>query len=95
MKPSATEEYLFDLRGFLVLRKAVDPEHLDELNKIVDGYEDRASDEWRGWVHRSPLSIETDQDKSHLHNVFEMGGTVRAFDRPTLLDRSHQPFRRW
>lgn len=33
---SAMDEYLFDLRGYLVLKNAVPVEHIDKLNAIID-----------------------------------------------------------
>ena len=37
-RPAVTpmEEYLFDLRGFLVLRNAIAPDHLAEINAALD-----------------------------------------------------------
>ena len=67
--PTEMEEYLFDLRGYLMLEGAVDAAHLAELNAIVDTYTDMEPGDWRGWVRRSP-SVKT---AKHLHQVFEMG----------------------
>ena len=38
MQPTEMEEYLFDLRGYIVLKNAVDAEHLVALNEIIDTY---------------------------------------------------------
>ena len=38
MKPTEMEEYLFDLRGYLVLDQAIDPDHVGELNDVLDTY---------------------------------------------------------
>ena len=32
--PTEMEEYLFDLRGYLMLERAVDADHLGEMNAI-------------------------------------------------------------
>ncbi len=53
MQPTEMEEYLFDLRGYIVLKNAVDAEHLAEINAIVDTYRDLEPNGWRGWVHRT------------------------------------------
>ena len=55
MRPTEMEEYLFDLRGYIVLKRAVDAGHLAEINAIVDTYLDVEPDGWRGWVHRDPI----------------------------------------
>jgi len=82
MKPTEMEEYLFDLRGYLVLKNAVDKAHLEELNAILDTYMDLAPDKWRGWVYRAKHDA-----VRHLHNIFEMGEAFeRLIDHPSWLD---------
>ena len=79
MQPTEMEEYLFDLRGYIVLKNAVDAEHLVELNEIIDTYYDLEPDGWRGWVHRSARV-------RHLHNIFEMGEPFeRLIDHPSWV----------
>ena len=79
MQPTGMEEYLFDLRGYIVLKNAVDVGHLVELNEIIDTYHDLEPDGWRGWVHRSGGA-------RHLHNVFEMGEPFeRLIDHPSWI----------
>ena len=81
MQPTATEEYLFDLRGYIVLKNAVAADHLAEINAIVDTYRDVDLDEWRGWVHRDAI-----EGLAHLHNVFEMGEPLeRLIDHPSWI----------
>ena len=46
--PTEMEEYLFDLRGYLMLEGAVDPAHVADLNTIIDSYMDLKPGEWRG-----------------------------------------------
>ena len=72
--PTASEEYLFDLRGYLRLENAVGDAHLEELNARLDTYLDLEPDQWRGRVYRHPGRGET----RHLHNLFEIG---EAFER--------------
>ena len=59
--PTAMEEYLFDLRGYLILEGAVDADHVAEMNAIVDTYTDLEPGEWRGWGgsgHGGALPVE-------------------------------------
>jgi hypothetical protein len=82
MKPTEMEEYLFDLRGYLVLKNAVDKAHLEELNATLDTYLDLEPDNWRGWVYRANHS-----PVRHLHNIFEMGEAFeRLIDQPAWMD---------
>ena len=82
--PTEMEEYLFDLRGYLMIEGAVDAEHRAELNAIVDTYQDMKPGEWRGWVRRAP-NIAT---KLHVHQVFEMGEPFeRLIDYPAWIER--------
>ena len=34
--PTALDDFLFDLRGYLVLKNAVEPELVDRLNQTID-----------------------------------------------------------
>ncbi len=62
--PTELQEYLFDLRGYLMLEEAVDADHLVELNALVDDYTDMDPGEWRGWVRRSPKVT----NAKHIHS---------------------------
>ena len=66
--PTALEEYLFDLRGYLHLENAIDRAHVAELNALLDTYLDLAPDHWRSWTHRHNAD-----GYFHLHNLFEIG----------------------
>lgn len=80
--PTEMEEYLFDLRGYLVLKNAVDTDHLALLNATLDTYLDLEPDTWRGWVYRA-----NNDPVQHLHNIFEMGEPFeRLIDHPAWLD---------
>lgn len=80
----AMDEYLFDLRGFLMLENAIDAEHVAALNATLDTYQDLEPGEWRGWVRRSPRSGGT---TNHLHQLFEMGEPFeRLIDHPSWID---------
>ncbi|MDA0708618.1 MAG: phytanoyl-CoA dioxygenase family protein [bacterium] len=86
MKPTQMEEYLFDLRGYLVLKNAVDPSHLEALNAILDTYMDLEPDAWRGWVYRA-----RHEPVRHLHNIFEMGEPFeRLIDHPSWMDHMNR-----
>jgi len=80
--PSESEDYLFDLHGYLLLGNAVDVVHLAELNDLLDAHLDMQIDEWRGHIHRPAKPT----DIIHLHNLFKMGEPFeRLIDHPAWL----------
>ena len=78
------DEYLFDLRGYVMLENAVDRDHLAEMDAILDTYRDLEPGEWRGWVRRSPHNQDSTRQ---LHQLFEMGEPFeRLIDHPSWID---------
>ncbi|NKB69839.1 MAG: hypothetical protein GKR89_22430 [Candidatus Latescibacteria bacterium] len=78
--PTEMEDYLFDLRGYLVLPQAVDPGHLQQLRQGLEPYLDMEADAWRGHVHRQGSG-------GHFHNLFEMGDPFeRLIDHPAWIN---------
>lgn len=58
--PSALDDFLFDLNGFLILEKAVDKELLDRLNGEFDNFPRTiARGEWYGGAQRRDYTGET------------------------------------
>ena len=79
--PTEMEEYLFDLRGYLILERAVEQNHVADMNRILDTYLDLDPDEWRGWVYRAMTN-----PTRHLHQLFEMGEPFeRLIDNPAWI----------
>ncbi len=81
--PTDIDNYLFDLRGYLVLKNAVDAGHLAALNNTLDQYRDVEPQGWRGHVHRA--------DNFHangieLQNIVEAGEPFeRLLDHPAWV----------
>src|SRR5258707_9882330 len=46
------QDYLFDLRGFIIIKQAISPDLADKLNQIIDTYLDLKYLDWRGNVQR-------------------------------------------
>jgi hypothetical protein len=46
------QDYLFDLRGYIILKQAAAPELIDRLNQAIDPYLDLEYLQWRGNVQR-------------------------------------------
>ena len=51
VQPTAMQDYLFDLRGFLVLRNAIAPEQLAAMNGWIDDRPSTGPGDWIGNVH--------------------------------------------
>eukprot|EP01051_Picozoa_sp_SAG22_P029460 SAG22_NODE_10931_length_509_cov_1.009756_2_plen_80_part_01 len=73
------QDYLFDLRGYLVLKNVLTRGHVAQLNAGIDAHMDLEPGEWRGWVQRAPPGRNTRE----LHNLFEAGPAFEALiDHP-------------
>jgi phytanoyl-CoA dioxygenase PhyH len=86
-QPSAMDDYLFDLRGYIILEQAVEPELVDALNGAFDGIPpDLQPGQWWGNVHR----IESKKDAAkglELQNVVEAGEPFeRLIDHPSWIN---------
>ena len=77
--PTELEDYLFDLRGYLVFEKAVSTDHVRQLNTDLDPYVSMKLGEWRQNVHRL---------KEHeIHNIIEISESFeQLIDLPSWLD---------
>ena len=42
----STQDYLFDLQGYLVLENAISPEDLREMNQWIDDHESYVEEPW-------------------------------------------------
>lgn len=81
--PTELENYLFDLRGYLVMERAVDAEHVAALNAILDTYRDVPPMQWRGNVQRVDR---TANNGLNLQNVVEAGEPFeRLIDHPAWV----------
>ena len=82
--PSALDDYLFDLRGFLILRGAVEPSLVADLNSALDNFPSLEWGEWHGNVQRfdnhGAAGVE-------LQNIVEGGEPFeRLIDHPSWIN---------
>ncbi len=78
--PSALDDFLFDLRGYLVLKQAVEPDLLDDLNGAIDALPPLRYEEWYGNAQRRDYNEATGLE---LHNCVEAGEPFeRLIDHP-------------
>lgn len=80
---TAVDEYLFDLRGYLVLEKAIDPDLVDDLNEALDRFPDLEYGEWHGNVQRFDNNGSAGVE---LQNIVEGGEPFeRLIDNPSWV----------
>ena len=81
--PSPLEDYLFDLRGYLILENAVDLAHVGELNAVLDNFPDLEYQQWHGNVQRFDNNGNAGIE---LQNIVEGGEPFeRLIDHPSWL----------
>jgi hypothetical protein len=83
------EEYLFDLRGFLVLRNVITPDHLAEINRSLDSIlaldPPLQKGEWHGGVLAHTFG---GKDGTNLQHIYEGGEPFeRLIDNPAWIEK--------
>lgn len=82
-EPSALDDFLFDLRGFLILEKAVEPELLAALNGAFDQFPPL---EYGQWWRNTQRRDYTGHTGFELHNCIEAGEPFeRLIDHPSWI----------
>jgi len=82
--PDELERYLFDLRGYLVLRKALDAVELRALNEGIDALLPLKLGEWNGYVQGHNYG---DNDGFNLQQIYEGGPAFeRLIDHPAWIE---------
>ena len=79
-----TEEYLFDLRGYTIIREALDRDHLGALNDWIDALPPLETGQWFGNVYTHSYG---GIDGVNLQDIIE-GGEIfeRLIDHPAWTD---------
>jgi ectoine hydroxylase-related dioxygenase (phytanoyl-CoA dioxygenase family) len=86
--PHDTLDYLFDLRGYAILKNAVDAQHLVELNKAFDNFPDLPYMGWHGNVQRLDNNGLAGLE---LQNIVEGGEAFeKLIDHPAWIERLHK-----
>ncbi len=83
-QPTPMEDYLFDLRGYLILENAIEPQLLDALNAEFDQFpRDLPMGGWYKGAQRRDYNPATGME---LHHCLEIGGPFEALiDHPSWL----------
>jgi hypothetical protein len=83
--PTPMENYLFDLRGYLVLEEAVGPEQLQRINAAIDAIPPLGNGEW--WGNVQGHSYHNEIDGRNLQNIVEGGEPFEELiDQPAWMD---------
>ncbi|MBM3264875.1 MAG: phytanoyl-CoA dioxygenase family protein [candidate division Zixibacteria bacterium] len=84
--PSITELdiYLFDLRGYLLLKGALDEAEVDALNAVLDALPALLPGQWHGNVHAHRYGT---SDGLNLQQIYEAGESFeRLIDHPSWFE---------
>ena len=82
--PSALDDFMFDLNGYLILRNAAEPELLAELNTAFDNFPPLEHGEWWGNAQRRDYHSVTGFE---LHNAVEAGAPFeKLIDHPSWIN---------
>lgn len=89
-QPSDLDDYLFDLRGYLILREAIDPDLLGRLDRAFDEFP-QDLEPW-GWWGNVQRSDDGDHAKGYeLQNIVEAGGPFEELiDHPSWIGYVHR-----
>ncbi len=83
-KPTALDDFFFDLRGYLVIRQAVEPALIADLNAAIDAFPPLGYGEWLGNAQRRDYTTSTGLE---LHNCVEAGEPFeRLIDYPGYIE---------
>ena len=81
----AMQDYLFDLRGYLILENAVDAAHITELNGALEAFPALEWGQWHGNVQRFDNNGNAGTE---LQNIVESGEPFeRLIDHPSWVNR--------
>jgi ectoine hydroxylase-related dioxygenase (phytanoyl-CoA dioxygenase family) len=83
--PTPIEDFEFDLRGFLVLRGALEADEIRRLNAAYDRFPPLSNGEWVGNAQRRDYTKDTGFE---LHNVLDCDDRAFEFliDHPSWID---------
>lgn len=84
-KPTDMETYLFDLRGYIVLKNALSQEEVAALNASIDSMLPIEHGDWHGNVHAHNFGA---NDGLNLQQIYEAGDPwARLIDHPSWIEK--------
>jgi len=86
-RPTDIDDYLFDLRGYVILEQALEPELVDALNAGFDAFPDIPPQGWWGNVQRIDDDPQVTNLALDIQNIVEAGEPFeRLIDHPSWID---------
>lgn len=86
--PTPHEDFFFDLRGYLVLENAVEPQLIADLNRAFDGFPPLEPMQWWGNTQRRDYTTDTGFE---LHNCLEAGAPFeKLIDHPSWVSHARR-----
>ena len=83
--PSPREMFTFDLNGFIIIRGAIDREHVADINYSLDRLQHLGLGEWAGHVHGHSYG---GREGLNLQQIYEAGACwERLIDHPVYIER--------
>ncbi|MBL4576143.1 MAG: phytanoyl-CoA dioxygenase family protein [Opitutaceae bacterium] len=82
---SDLDKYLFDLRGYLLLEKALNTQEVEDLNACLETIPLKEPDEWHGHVHSHVFA--SANEGLNLQQIYEAGAPFeKLIDHPSWID---------
>jgi len=83
-KPSQLEKYLFDLNGYILIKKALQKKEIKECNKIIDKLKNLKNGKWNGYVHGHNYG---GKEGLNLQQIYESGKPFeKLIDHPSWIN---------
>lgn len=82
---SELDQYLFDLRGYLILKNALSKTEVAEMNATLDSLSIAEQGGWDGWVHAHSFG---GKDGTNYQQIYEAGPAFeRLIDHPSWIEK--------
>jgi hypothetical protein len=82
-KPTELERYLFDLNGYIVVKKALKKFEVNACNKIIDKLKNLKNGEWQGYIHGHNYG---GKEGLNLQQIYEAGKPFeKLIDHPSWI----------
>ena len=83
--PTDMEKYLFDLRGYIVLKNALTLDEVNEINAAIDAIPKMQNGEWYGYIQAHRFA---EDDGYNLQQIYEGGKPFeKLIDHPSWYEK--------
>lgn len=82
---SPLETYLFDLRGYIIIKGALSKDELHDMNATLDSIPVQEAGQWHGWVHTHSFG---GKDGTNFQQIYEAGPAFeKLIDHPSWIEK--------